>query len=236
MKHMKTQGLESRPVTRRLAALLRTAVMGLGILCLGTGSHPVQAEPHPLQLSVDSGKSTFTVSVFRSGLFKAFGHDHTIAVQVFSGEAQFTPGGGTGALEMTVKADSLSVTDKASAGDKPKIEHTMKTDVLETAKYPDIIFKSAKVTAQHLKGDEYSLLLTGNLTLHGVTRLIEFPGTATITGNTLRAKGTFPLKQTDYSIKPVSVMGGAVKVKNEIEISFDIFAHEKSDTPPKPKG
>lgn len=236
IKRLNTQKLNGRPAHHHVTMLQRAAVVGLGVLCLGTASHPVQAEPRQVHLSIDSSKSTFAVYVYRSGLFKAFGHNHNIAVQVFSGDAQFTPGAiAPASLQMTVKTDSLAVTDNVSAGDKTKIEHTMKTDVLETATYPEITFKSTKITTQHLKGDQYNVTLTGNLTLHGVTRLIEFPGTATITENTLRAKGEFPLKQTDYSIKPVSVMGGVVKVKNEIKISFDIFAHAKSDTPPKTK-
>jgi len=31
------------------------------------------------------------------------------------------------------------------------------------------------------------------------------------------------LKQTDFGIKPVSVGGGMIKVKNEVEIDFLIF-------------
>jgi hypothetical protein len=41
-------------------------------------------------------------------------------------------------------------------------------------------------------------------------------------GTTLRAKGEFSLKQTDYRIKPVKVAGGALKVKNELMFRFDI--------------
>jgi len=35
------------------------------------------------------------------------------------------------------------------------------------------------------------------------------------------------LKQTDFAIKPVSVGGGLVKVKNEVDIDFQIFARVK---------
>jgi hypothetical protein len=33
------------------------------------------------------------------------------------------------------------------------------------------------------------------------------------------------LKQTDFGIKPISIAGGAIKVKNELEIDFHFFAH-----------
>ena len=32
------------------------------------------------------------------------------------------------------------------------------------------------------------------------------------------------IKQTDFGIKPISIGGGMIKVKNEVEIDFQIFA------------
>ena len=40
------------------------------------------------------------------------------------------------------------------------------------------------------------------------------------------------LKQTDYGITPISVAGGAVKVKDELNIDFDIVT--KSTATPEP--
>jgi hypothetical protein len=43
--------------------------------------------------------------------------------------------------------------------------------------------------------------------------------------NNLHAKGSFPLRQSEYSIKPVSAGGGTIKVKDELRFTFDIVAH-----------
>lgn len=32
------------------------------------------------------------------------------------------------------------------------------------------------------------------------------------------------IKQTDFGIKPISIGGGMIKVKNEVEIDFQLFA------------
>src|SRR5438105_313727 len=62
---------------------------------------------------IDTGQSQFIVRTFSGGLFSAFGHNHTIAVRDFKGDAQFAPEApNTASLQMTVKADSLAVTDK----------------------------------------------------------------------------------------------------------------------------
>ncbi len=50
----------------------------------------------------------------------------------------------------------------------------------------------------------------------------------TLDGDDLRAQGDFTLKQTDYKIKPISVVGGALKLKDELKFSFDLVGHRDS--------
>jgi polyisoprenoid-binding protein YceI len=64
-------------------------------------------------------------------------------------------------------------------------------------------------------------MVTGQLTLHNVTRSIIVPVTVRLEGNTLIATGRFPVKQTEYGIRPVSV-GGVVSVKDAVNVSFTI--------------
>jgi len=46
-------------------------------------------------------------------------------------------------------------------------------------------------------------------------------------GTMLRASGDFTLKQTDYQIKLISVAGGAIKLKDELKVSFEMVAREQ---------
>jgi polyisoprenoid-binding protein YceI len=176
---------------------------------------------------IDAAQSHFNVHVARSGLFKMFGHDHNIAVRDFSGTAAFTPGAiQPASLEMTVKADSLAVMDDVKEAERAEIENTMKTQVLETKTYPTIVFKSTKITVTSAKtAGHHAAHIAGNLTLHGVTKPLAFDGDLEIAGGKLRAKGAFPVKQSDFGIKPVSKAGGTVKVKDELKLDFDIVAH-----------
>jgi hypothetical protein len=43
----------------------------------------------------------------------------------------------------------------------------------------------------------------------------------------LRASGEFLLSQSSYGIKPVSVAGGALKLKDELKFSFEIVARKQ---------
>ncbi|HSB09393.1 MAG TPA: YceI family protein [Blastocatellia bacterium] len=175
---------------------------------------------------LDAGQSRFLVKAFAGGFLSAFAHDHTIAIRDFSGHADFTYGTVEPAsLEMTIKAASLEVTDKVSASDRQKIEGTMRDEVLEVSKYPEIVFKSNGVNANKIGEGKYQARISGELTLHGVTRPSNINAELEFGDRILRAKGAFTIKQTTFSIKPVSIAGGTVKVKDELKFTFDVVAH-----------
>ena len=43
----------------------------------------------------------------------------------------------------------------------------------------------------------------------------------------VRASGEFSLLQSNYGIPPVSVAGGALKLKDELKFAFDIVARKQ---------
>lgn len=172
-------------------------------------------------------ESSFWVFVGKSGLFSALAHDHEIGVKSFSGRVVVPAAGASGgSLEMDVDAPSLVVLDKKpSEEDKKKIFNSMHNEVLESAKYQKITFKSVSVSDVKQTGnDAYSFVVNGDLTLRGVTKRIAVLVAATVTPQELRATGKYTLKQTDYGIKPYSAAGGTIKVKNEVVINFNIVA------------
>jgi polyisoprenoid-binding protein YceI len=181
--------------------------------------------PDVARYKIDAAQSRFIVRAFAGGFLSAFAHDHTIAIRDISGEAGFTYGSVEPAsLRMTIKADSLAVTDKISESDRQKIQGTMRDEVLEVSKYPEINFKSSSINATKIGEGQYQARISGDLTLHGVTRPLTMNAQLEFGDKTLRAKGAFALKQSSFDIKPVSVAGGTIKVKDELKFTFDIVA------------
>jgi len=177
---------------------------------------------------IDARISRFTVRAFASGVLSAFGHSPTIAIRDFTGEAQFSPDKlESASLHVVVKAVSLGVTDDVSDKDRREMEHEMHVNVLESARYPEIVFDCSRVSLDNPGNSQYSMKLLGNLTLHGVTNSMAIPARVAITGDMLRAFGEFSLRQSDYNIKLVSAIGGGLKVKDEVKFSFDIVAREQ---------
>lgn len=176
----------------------------------------------------DTRASQFTVQVFSGGLLSAFGHNPTIAISDFIGDAQVNPDDiERSSLRVTVKAESLTVTGNVSDKDRHEMERAMREEILETASYPEIVYESTKISASKTGEGQYSVTLTGDLTLHGVTRSHTLPARVTLTEDSLRAFGTFTLLQTEYDLKLASVAGGALKVKDELKFSFNILARKK---------
>jgi len=172
--------------------------------------------------------SRFTVKVTATGMLSAFGHSPTIQIRHLKGEIVFSPQAlEQSSLHFVVRADSLSVSDNISDKDRREIEGQMRVQVLETSKYPEIIYDSHSVV-KSLADSESDVVLIGNLTLHGVTRPQKIPARITVTGDLLRAFGEFSLRQSDYSIKPVSAVGGGLKVKDEVMFSYDVAARKQA--------
>jgi polyisoprenoid-binding protein YceI len=187
-------------------------------------------ENSPVRYRLVAEQSRFTVQAFAEGLLSAFGHDPVIVIRDFTGEVEFTPDAPSEAsVSVTIKADSLAASDEIKEKDRLEIERMMREQVLETAEYPEIVFKSTSVSANRLGQGRYRARIIGNLTLHGATQKnLWIQAEVTMSEETLRAQGGFSLKQTDFGIKPVSVVGGTMKVKNELKFTFDISARESS--------
>jgi polyisoprenoid-binding protein YceI len=174
---------------------------------------------------VEAGRSRFIVRAFATGLLSAFGHSPTIAIRDFTGEARFSPDHPEAAsLRLQIRADSLVVTDEVSDKDRRDIERQMRNDVLETARYPEIVFESTQVAAEKVMGSQYRTQIIGNLSLHGVTRECVIVAQVIAGEDALRASGEFSVRQSQFNIKPVSAVGGTIKLKDELKFSFDIVS------------
>jgi polyisoprenoid-binding protein YceI len=203
---------------RQLAAA--TLVCAIGIAAIARGAAP-------RKYTIDASRSSATIAVGKSGALSfAAGHTHEVVAPEIAGTMTFDaddPARST--VHVTIDASALKVTGKGeSARDVPKVQQTMAgADVLDVRRYPTITFASTSVAITGRTGAALDAMVTGNLTLHDLTRTITVPVSVQLGAAAVTATGRFPVKQTDYGIKPVSV-GGVVSVKDTVNISFTIVA------------
>ena len=128
-------------------------------------------------------------------------------------------------MHLTIQSASLSVLNDISDKDRREIERVMNSEVLEVVRYPEIRYDASAISVSKLDSDLYSADLNGDLSFHGVTRKQPVTVRIAMMGERLRASGDFSMRQSDYGIKPVSVAGGALKLKDELRFSFDVIAN-----------
>jgi polyisoprenoid-binding protein YceI len=95
---------------------------------------------------------------------------------------------------------------------------TMKAD-----QYPKITYKLNSAAITQVQKNKFSIKTTGDLTIAGVTQSITMTVSAIVNpDNTITCSGTEAVKLTDYKIDPPSFMLGAMKVKNDLNIQFNL--------------
>jgi polyisoprenoid-binding protein YceI len=156
-------------------------------------------------------------------MLSVFAHNPIITVRDFRGGMRFTAETFEDAsLETTVRADSLEVTGNVNDRDRPEIQRAMREEVLETERYPEIQFRSSTISAIKVAENWYRLPIQGELSLHGVSHPLGLEAQLRILEDVIRLSGEFGLLLSAYRIKRVSALGGLIKLKDEVKLSFDL--------------
>jgi polyisoprenoid-binding protein YceI len=190
---------------------------------------PPAQEGTSVQYRIDGNKSTLTVRAFATGLLSSLGHDPVISAPGLEGEILFDPAAiEQSSLRLVVQASSLTVTNDISSKDRAEIDRRMQEEVLESDSFPEVVYQTTKISASKTGEGQYWANLNGELTLHGLTSPQSVSARFSITGDRLRATGEFTVRQSDYRIRPVTAVGGAIKLKDELKFAFDIVASKQA--------
>ena len=121
------------------------------------------------------------------------------------------------AASVKVKTKSLKSTKDSDLMDD-RTHSTLKAD-----KFPEITYVFTKVLSIQQSGSETIMNVTGNLTLGGVTKPTDLTlRIKTLPGGDLEVKGTRKILMSNHGIKPPSFMLGAMKVGDEVTLTYDV--------------
>jgi polyisoprenoid-binding protein YceI len=181
-----------------------------------------------VRYAIDPKRSTFTVRALATGLLSSFGHSPTISIPDFSGEIRLNPEAiEQSSIRLVIRSASLTVMDDIREKDRAEINGGMQQEVLESDSYPEIVYECSSFSGSRIGEGQYWGSLNGELSLHGVTRSQPIAIRISLNGDVLRATGDFAVRQSDYEIRPVSAVGGTIKLKDELKFSFDISAQKQ---------
>lgn len=133
----------------------------------------------------------------------------------------------TGTAEVDIEAKSLkSVSvDIETASLKSEFDklttHLNSQDFFDTREYPTATFKSTKI-----EGTGAETTVTGDLTMHGVTKEISFPATVTVTDAGLAVQAEFTIDRTEFEVGK-----GMDRVEKDVTIEVTVGKDTISDQP-----
>jgi len=176
--------------------------------------------------AIDPARSIVVVEVRRAGSLARLGHDHVVAshdvrgfVAPNDGEADlYVPLAGMTVDEPPLRAEAGFDTVPTEA-DIADTRRNMLTRVLDVERYPfaQVSFRHASPAAADDVGDVA-------ISLHGVTHIVRLPLRIESRADEIVVSGTVALKQSDYGIAPLSILGGAIQVADEVTLRFRLVA------------
>ncbi len=176
----------------------------------GNAAEPTDANPtgEALPITPDRSKIDFVGSKLTGS--------HEGGFKEFTGFVVLSPEGDeVQKLQTTIDMDSTWT-------DNDKLTSHLKTeDFFGVATYPEASFVSTEILPE--KGEDgASHSITGNLTLHGVTKSITFPATLTVTDDEATVASEFVINRKDFGIeysgKPDDL------IRDEVVIRLDVHA------------
>lgn len=188
-------------------------------------AHYRQAEAAGRQvLRVDPARSLVVIEVRRAGVLAGLGHDHVVASHDVRGfvDAQ------AGRADLYVPLQRLAV-DEAGLRAEAKLDtqpspdaiegtrRNMLEKVLDAERYPFALIRATRASADPAKLDVA-------ITLHGTTRRFDIPLQMETLPDGLAVSGRLTFNQTDFGLTPYSVLGGALRVEDRLELRFRIVA------------
>src|SRR5438093_2773930 len=201
--------------------------LALWALALGPA---LPAGAAPRTYVIDASASAVQVHVGKSGVFGFAGHTHEVLAPRFDGRVEADPEDlARSSVELAFAASALKVSEQGEPeGDAPKVQEVMAgPKVLDVSRFPEIRFRSRQVSGRRTAEGVFELQVTGEVSLHGVSRAVTVPVRVALAGATLTASGRTALAQRAFGIEPVTAGGGTVKVKNEVGVEFRIVARVK---------
>ncbi len=139
---------------------------------------------------------------------------HNGGFQKFSGDIDYTGDPTTSRVRINIQTDSLT-------SDDPKLTAHLKTaDFFDVAKFPQATFESTAIKPGGEKGASHTV--TGNLTLHGVTKSVTFPATISATADAVTVNSNFAINRKDFGINYAGAQDNLIR--DEVVLTLTVRA------------
>jgi polyisoprenoid-binding protein YceI len=149
------------------------------------------------------------------------GHRLTIAMKAWQATVSWA-GSEPAAVELTVEVDSLEVLRgeggvKPLSGPEKALVRSNALKSLDANRFPQIRFQADGIEKT---ADGYRL--TGTLKIHGKSRKRVIDMRVKDLGDSWRLSGEADIRQSEFGVKPYSLLMGSMKVADVVTVSFTV--------------
>jgi polyisoprenoid-binding protein YceI len=155
----------------------------------------------------------------------ATGHDVEGAFELVTGQIRFDPA--TGAASGEIRVDATGAKTGNAKRDKK-----MHQEVLDSATYPQFVFKPSHVDGRLSDSGTSELRLVGSMSVHGVEHPLTVPATVTVDGDHISAETTFAIPFVEWGMKDPSWL--VLRVDKEVQVTVTSQGHLGSAMPVTP--
>lgn len=201
-------------------------------------------EAAPQEYTLNSKGSNLYVTVYKdnSTLLSAAAHNHAIRATNLTSSIKWDAEDLTAcAINISVNVADLEVDSEQSrslAASKEKDAKIRKGFEKSISDSDRKAVRKNMLSAKQLDGETHKTIdfkstsctdksVTGDFTLHGVTKSITMPARITVDNEKatkFSMSGSFPISSTEYGFEPYSDLGGAVKNQDKMTIHVRIKA------------
>lgn len=126
------------------------------------------------------------------------------------------------AVDLTHRNIAFSLPLKSFVFKRSLMQEHFNENYVESDKYPKSTFSGSFAEAiPEGKDGSFPVKVKGKLTLHGVTKEVEVPGTFVRKGNMLTGTANFKLNPTDYNISIPFIVRDKIEKETTIQVKID---------------
>jgi hypothetical protein len=182
--------------------------------------------------ALNPARSEVRIYAFRAGRAARFGHNHVLSAPDFQGFFHMAPDGTAASrFDLAFRLDQLTFDDPQhraalgpafasaiSAEDTASTRNNMLGDNnFQAARFPWVRIHSVQIS-----GDAPKYAARIAVELHGQTREMLVPLTVSGLPEKLLVEGALVLLQSDFGVKPLSVLGGLLSVQDAVIVEFKL--------------
>lgn len=195
-----------------------------------------QGTPVPLTAAryrVQADLSDVRFLVYRAGPLARLGHNHVVQARNIQGEIDLAPDFKASTLRLALAVKDFQVDNAAARREEGEdfatepdadavagTRRNMLSDkALDASRYPEVAIVSTGISGPAWQPD-----IALRIRLHGVEKEITVPVALDVGATRLTATAAFSIRQSEFGITPLSVLGGGLQVADTVRIRLRLTA------------